>query len=219
MKANRGGAHAPHPWRLRDHVGDVRRRADMGRNCPGAGWRGAARRRRAGGRHRCLRVELAALRAQHDSCRREGRRQLPVRATRRTRGAAPGIRRRHRTVGRGRPAHRGVSLVDPATNRARARAGSAAFQRSPGDASVRERLEAELTTLKNDAELIGDATLQADADVALDLLARGGSGDMAALQETITAIAEGRAAAPAAAVSVAGVLAVGGRPAASRAPA
>src|SRR5207302_102544 len=73
----------------------------------------------------------------------------------------------------------------------------AAFQRSPGEASVRERLEAELTTLKNDAELIGDATLQADAGAALELLARAGSGDTAALQDAITAIAEGRAAAPA----------------------
>src|SRR5207253_1535152 len=73
----------------------------------------------------------------------------------------------------------------------------AAFQRSPGDASVRERLEAELTTLKNDAELIGDATLQADSDAALELLAHAGTGDTAALQDAIAAIAEGRAAAPA----------------------
>ncbi len=73
----------------------------------------------------------------------------------------------------------------------------AAFQRSPGEASVRERLEAELTTLKNDAELIGDAILQADADAALELLAHAGTGDTAALQDAIAAIAEGRAAAPA----------------------
>ena len=73
----------------------------------------------------------------------------------------------------------------------------AAFQRSPGEASVRERLEAELTTLKNDAELIGDATLQADSDAALELLAHAGTGDTAALQDAIAAIAEGRAAAPA----------------------
>ncbi len=73
----------------------------------------------------------------------------------------------------------------------------AAFQRSPGDAGVRERLEAELTTLKNDAELIGDATLQADSDAALELLAHAGTGDTAALQDAIAAIAEGRAAAPA----------------------
>src|SRR5208282_4721897 len=45
-----------------------------------------------------------------------------------------------------------VKLALPAT--------LAAFQRSPGEQSVRERLAAELTTLKNDAELIGDAQLQ-----------------------------------------------------------
>jgi chemosensory pili system protein ChpA (sensor histidine kinase/response regulator) len=73
----------------------------------------------------------------------------------------------------------------------------AAFQRSPGEASVRERLAAELTALKNDAELIGDASLQADADAALELLARADIGDTAALQDAIAAIAEGRAAAPA----------------------
>ncbi|TMH55719.1 MAG: hypothetical protein E6H55_18005, partial [Betaproteobacteria bacterium] len=73
----------------------------------------------------------------------------------------------------------------------------AAFQRSPGEASVRERLEAELTTLKNDAELTGDETLQADAGAALELLAHAGTGDTAALQDAISAIAEGRAAAPA----------------------
>src|SRR5437667_1335427 len=73
----------------------------------------------------------------------------------------------------------------------------AAFQRSPGEASVRERLDAELTTLKNDAELIGDAALQADAGATLELLAHANTGDTAALQDAITAIAEGRAAAPA----------------------
>ena len=46
----------------------------------------------------------------------------------------------------------------------------AAFQRSPGEQSVRERLAAELTTLRNDAELIGDAALQTDAEAALGLL-------------------------------------------------
>jgi chemosensory pili system protein ChpA (sensor histidine kinase/response regulator) len=51
----------------------------------------------------------------------------------------------------------------------------AAFQRAPDEPSVRERLAAELTTLKNDAELIGDASLQADADAALGLLARAGT--------------------------------------------
>jgi len=77
----------------------------------------------------------------------------------------------------------------------------AAFQRAPDEPSVRERLAAELTTLKNDAELIGDASLQADADAALGLLARAGTGDTTELQEAIQAIAEGRAAAPAPAPS------------------
>ncbi|HEX7273055.1 MAG TPA: Hpt domain-containing protein [Casimicrobiaceae bacterium] len=77
----------------------------------------------------------------------------------------------------------------------------AAFQRTPDEPSVRERLAAELTTLKNDAELIGDEALQADADAALGLLARAGVGDTAALQDAIMAIAEGRAAAPAPAPS------------------
>jgi chemosensory pili system protein ChpA (sensor histidine kinase/response regulator) len=73
----------------------------------------------------------------------------------------------------------------------------AAFQRSPGEASVRERLGAELTTLKNDAELIGDAQLQSDAEAALELLARSGAGDTAALQDAIATIAGGEVAAPA----------------------
>src|SRR5215472_15063119 len=77
----------------------------------------------------------------------------------------------------------------------------AAFQRAPDEPSVRERLAAELTTLKNDAELIGDAALEADVDAALGLLARAGTGDTAQLQEAIQAIAEGRAAAPAPAPS------------------
>ncbi len=73
----------------------------------------------------------------------------------------------------------------------------AAFQRSPGEHSVRERLAAELTTLKNDAELLGDTQLQTDAEAALDLLTRAGTGDTAALQEAIAAIAGGELAAPA----------------------
>jgi chemosensory pili system protein ChpA (sensor histidine kinase/response regulator) len=77
----------------------------------------------------------------------------------------------------------------------------AAFQRQAGEASARERLDAELTTLKNDAELIGDATLQADADAALDLLARSADGDSAALQDAIAAISEDHAAEPAPAPS------------------
>ncbi len=77
----------------------------------------------------------------------------------------------------------------------------AALQRSPGEASVRERLAAELNTLKNDAELIADDALQSDADAALGLLARSGGGDTAALHDAITAIAAGGAAAPAPAPS------------------
>ena len=77
----------------------------------------------------------------------------------------------------------------------------AALQRSPGEASVRERLAAELTTLKNDAELIGDAALQSDADAALGLLARAGAGDTAALQDAVAGIAGGSDAAPAPAPS------------------
>ena len=73
----------------------------------------------------------------------------------------------------------------------------AAFQRSPGEQGVREHLAAELTTLKNDAELIGDAQLQTDAEAALDLLTRAGTGDTAALQDAIAAIAGGELAAPA----------------------
>jgi chemosensory pili system protein ChpA (sensor histidine kinase/response regulator) len=73
----------------------------------------------------------------------------------------------------------------------------AEFQRTPGEASVRERLAAELTTLQNDAELIGDAQLQTAAEGALDLLVRAGAGDSVALQEAIAAIAGGEVAAPA----------------------
>jgi chemosensory pili system protein ChpA (sensor histidine kinase/response regulator) len=77
----------------------------------------------------------------------------------------------------------------------------AALQRSSGEASVRERLAADLTTLKNDAELIGDATLQSDADAALGLLARDGTGDSDALKDAIAAIAGGNVAEPAPAPS------------------
>jgi chemosensory pili system protein ChpA (sensor histidine kinase/response regulator) len=77
----------------------------------------------------------------------------------------------------------------------------AALQRAPDEPSVRERLEQELTTLKSDAELIGDEALEAEADAALGLLARAGTGDTAELEEAITAIAEGRSAAPAPAPS------------------
>ncbi|HEX8010857.1 MAG TPA: Hpt domain-containing protein [Casimicrobiaceae bacterium] len=77
----------------------------------------------------------------------------------------------------------------------------AELKRSPGEAGVRERLAAELTALKNDAELIGDPGLQSDADAALALLARAGAGDTAALQDAIAAIASGDEAAPAPAPS------------------
>ena len=77
----------------------------------------------------------------------------------------------------------------------------AALQRSSGEASVRERLAADLTTLKNDAELIGDATLQSDADAALGLLARDGTGDSDALKDAIAAIAGDNVAEPAPAPS------------------
>jgi chemosensory pili system protein ChpA (sensor histidine kinase/response regulator) len=77
----------------------------------------------------------------------------------------------------------------------------AAFERTPDEPSVRERLEAELTTLKNDAELIGDAGLQADSDAALGLLARAGAGDTASLHDAIQAIAGGHPAEPAPAPS------------------
>ncbi|HET9764800.1 MAG TPA: Hpt domain-containing protein, partial [Casimicrobiaceae bacterium] len=61
----------------------------------------------------------------------------------------------------------------------------------------RERLAADLTALKNDAELIGDAGLESDADAALNLLARDGTGDSAALQDAIAAIATAHLAEPA----------------------
>ena len=63
------------------------------------------RRRRARTGHRRLRVELAALRAEHDSRGRQGRRQLSFRPADRARGAPPRFRRRHR-AGVDRPAQR-----------------------------------------------------------------------------------------------------------------
>ena len=77
----------------------------------------------------------------------------------------------------------------------------AAFQRSPGDAAAREHLAAELTTLKDDAELIADQRLQADASTALEELGRAREGDTAALQDAIGTIAGSQAAAPAPAPS------------------
>jgi len=77
----------------------------------------------------------------------------------------------------------------------------AAFQRAPGDAAARDRLAADLTALKDDAALIADERLQADADAALEELQRSRAGDTAALQEAIGAIAEESEAAPAPAPS------------------
>jgi chemosensory pili system protein ChpA (sensor histidine kinase/response regulator) len=76
-----------------------------------------------------------------------------------------------------------------------------AFQRSPSDAAAREHLAAELTALKDDAELIADQQLQSDASAALEELARASEGDTAALQETIAAISASEAAEPAPAPS------------------
>ncbi len=77
----------------------------------------------------------------------------------------------------------------------------AAFQRAPGDAGARERLQADLTTLIDDAKLIDDAQLQEEASAALEELTRAREGDTAALEEAIGAIASSRAAAPAPAPS------------------
>ncbi|HEY7943869.1 MAG TPA: Hpt domain-containing protein [Casimicrobiaceae bacterium] len=77
----------------------------------------------------------------------------------------------------------------------------AAFQSAPGDAAARDRLSADLTTLRHDAELIGDARLQQDADAALDQLAHAGTADTAALQDAVAAVAGQGSAAPAPAPS------------------
>ncbi len=77
----------------------------------------------------------------------------------------------------------------------------AAFQRAPGDAGARERLEADLATLIDDAKLIDDSQLHEEATAALQELTRAREGDTAALQEAIGAIASSRAATPAPAPS------------------
>src|SRR5450755_1752989 len=77
----------------------------------------------------------------------------------------------------------------------------AAFQLAPGDAPARERLEVDLTTLKEDAKLLGDAQLEQDADAALEQLSHARIGDTAALQEAVAAISATRSAAPAPAPS------------------
>ena len=73
----------------------------------------------------------------------------------------------------------------------------AAYQSAPGDLAARDRLSADLTTLKHDAELIGDARLQQDADAALTELAHAGTADTAALQDAVAAVAAQSEAAPA----------------------
>ncbi|MEP6942527.1 MAG: Hpt domain-containing protein [Betaproteobacteria bacterium] len=76
-----------------------------------------------------------------------------------------------------------------------------AFRRSPGDRAARERLEAELTTLRDDAELLADSDLVEKANAALDELSRSREGDTAALQDAVASIAVEHAAAPAPALS------------------
>ncbi len=74
-------------------------------------------------------------------------------------------------------------------------AALAAFQRAPGDAPSRERLAVDLTTLKDDAKLLGDADLEQSADAALAELSQARMGDTAALQEAVAAISAPRSAA------------------------
>jgi len=73
----------------------------------------------------------------------------------------------------------------------------AAYQSAPGDLAARDRLSADLTTLKHDAELIGDTRLLQDADAALTELAHAGTADTAALQDAVAALAAQSTAAPA----------------------
>ena len=73
----------------------------------------------------------------------------------------------------------------------------AAYQSAPGDLAARDKLSADLTTLRHDAELIGDARLQEDAAAALDQLAHAGTADTAALQDAVAAVATQSAVAPA----------------------
>src|SRR5450631_178408 len=77
----------------------------------------------------------------------------------------------------------------------------AAFQRTPGDAPARERLAVDLTTLKDDAKLLGDTQLEQGADAALAELSHARIGDTAALQEAVAAISATRSSAPAPAPS------------------
>src|ERR1700681_206728 len=77
----------------------------------------------------------------------------------------------------------------------------AAFQRAPEDAPARERLAVDLTTLKDDAKLLGDVRLEEGADAALAELLHAGMGDTAALQEAVAAISSTGSAEPAPAPS------------------
>ena len=77
----------------------------------------------------------------------------------------------------------------------------AAFQRAPDDAPARERLAVDLTTLKDDAKLLGDVHLEQVADAALAELSQASVGDTAALQEAVEAISATRSIAPAPAPS------------------
>jgi chemosensory pili system protein ChpA (sensor histidine kinase/response regulator) len=77
----------------------------------------------------------------------------------------------------------------------------AAFQRAPGDAPARKRLAVDLTTLKDDAKLLGDESLEQGAEAALAELSHARVGDTAALQEAIAAISATRSVAPAPAPS------------------
>ena len=69
----------------------------------------------------------------------------------------------------------------------RCRASSTEVHRAPADAAARAALKSKLTDLRNDAELIGDAELVAQATSALAEFETGGT---AALAATVTAIAE-----------------------------
>ena len=77
----------------------------------------------------------------------------------------------------------------------------AAFQRAPADAPARERLAVDLTTLKDDAKLLGDVRLEEGADAALAELLHAPMGDTAALQEAVAAISSTGSAEPAPAPS------------------
>ncbi|TMG94900.1 MAG: hypothetical protein E6H73_06465 [Betaproteobacteria bacterium] len=77
----------------------------------------------------------------------------------------------------------------------------AAFQRAPGDAPARERLAVDLTTLKDDAKLLGDVRLEEGADAALAELLHAPMGDTAALREAVAAISSTGSAEPAPAPS------------------